>query len=110
MANALDLFKKELEPGDQVQHQYRALYSRKEGFLVLTNNGLIFLEQRGFFRASYHTTLEIPYEKIKKVTTTASQALELEVEDKKYNFTSLGDINAKVIVEEITELSKHNRS
>ena len=39
-------------------------------------------------------------------TTTASQALELEVEDKKYNFTSLGDIKANVIVEEITKLAR----
>ena len=106
MANVLDVIKKELEPADQVPHQYRALYNRKEGFLVLTKNRLIFLEQRGFFRASYHITLEIPYEIINMATTTASQALELEVEDKKYNFTSLGDIKANVIVEEITKLAR----
>ena len=105
MANIVDLVKKELDPTDQVQHQYRALYDRKEGSLVLTNNRLIFLEQRGFFSASYHITLEIPYEKINTVTATASHALELEIEDKKYHFTSLGDINAKVIVEEITALA-----
>ena len=105
MADILNLVKKELEPTDQVQNQYRALYNRKEGFLVLTNNRLVFLEQRGFFRASYHITLEIPYEKINKVTTTASHALELEIEDIKYNFTALGGINAKVIVEEITALA-----
>ena len=105
MANLLDSVKKELEPTDQVQNQYRALYNRKEGFLVLTNHRLVFLQQRGFFRASYHMTLEIPYEKINKVTTTASHALELEVEDMKYNFTALGDINAQAIVEEITALA-----
>lgn len=105
MANLLDSVKKELEPTDQVQNQYRALYNRKEGFLVLTNNRLVFLQQRGFFRASYLMTLEIPYEKINKVTTTASHALELEVEDMKYNFTALGDINAQAIVEEITALA-----
>ena len=31
MANILDMIKKELEPTDQVQNQYRALYDRKEG-------------------------------------------------------------------------------
>ena len=110
MANILDLVKKELEPAEQVQHQYRVLHNRKEGLLVLTNTTLTFLEQRGFFHASYHNTLVIPYEKINKVITTASHALELEVEDKKYLFTSLGDILAKVIVEEITALIEHNQA
>lgn len=105
MANILDVIKKELEPTDQVQNQYRALYDRKEGFLVLTNNRLVFLQQRGFFRANYHIALEIPYEKINRITTTASHALELVIEDIKYNITALGDINAQAIVDEIKTLA-----
>ena len=105
MANIVDLVKKELDPTDHVQHQYRALYNRKEGFIVLTNNRLTFWEQGGFFRPSYRMTLDIPYEKINAVTTTASHALDIGVEAETYHFTSLGDINAQVIAEEITALS-----
>ncbi|MCW4037939.1 MAG: PH domain-containing protein [Candidatus Bathyarchaeota archaeon] len=105
MANIVDLVKKELDPADQVKHQYRALYNRKEGFIVLTNNRLTFWEQGGFFRPSYRMTLDIPYEKINTVTTTASHALDIEVEAEKYNFTSLGETNAQVITEEIRALS-----
>jgi hypothetical protein len=109
MANIADLVKKELDPADQVQHQYRALYNRKEGFIVLTNNRLTFWEQGGFFRPSYRMTLDIPYEKINAVTSTASHALDIEVEGKKYHLTSLGDVNAQVITEEIRALSTSNQ-
>ena len=109
MAHIYDLVKKKFKPTDQIQSQYRALYNHKEGFLVLTNNGLSFLEQWGFLEASYHNTLKIPYKMIDKVTTTTGHALELEAKDEKYSFTSLAArANAKVIVQEITEFSKHN--
>ena len=72
-------------------------------------------EKQGLLRTSYNNVLDVPYENINKVTTTASNALELKVENKqynlqtRYNFTSIEDTNAKDIVEEITELSKHNQ-
>ena len=116
MSNILDLVKEQLKPSDQVQHHYRTQLNREAGVLVLTNNKLIFFEEkRGLLRTSYRNTMEVLYENISKVTTTASHTLELKVENKKYNlqvsykFVSIGDITAKVIVEQITELSKQNQ-
>jgi hypothetical protein len=101
--------KKELDPADQVQHPYRALYNRKEGYIVLTHYRLTFWEQGGFFRPSYRMTLDIPYETINAITSTASHALDIEVEGKKYHLATLGDVNAQVITEKVRALSTSNQ-
>jgi hypothetical protein len=106
MANVLETVGKKLEAGEHVLHQYRVISNGKDGFLVLTNRNIRFLEQKGIFRTEYRVSVEIPYPKVRDVTAVASHRLELKTDAQQYNFTSLGDITAYIIEDEVNDIKK----
>jgi hypothetical protein len=106
MANVLDVVKKDLESGEDIQHQYRAIYEGREGVLITSNRKLRLMERKGFFGANYRVVMEIPYDKIDEVTAVASHRFELETEGRRRGFTTVGVITANTIVDEIRDLKK----
>jgi hypothetical protein len=107
MANVLETIGKKLEPGEKVLHQYRIISDGNDGFLVLTNQTIRFLKQKGFFRAKYQVSLEIPYQHLKDFYASMSHRLVLETPENKYNFVSIGDLTADIIVQEVKDIKKH---
>lgn len=101
----LDFVRDTLRSEDQVKKNYRALYNAKEGFLILSNKKLLFIEERGFFRRSYNVILEMPYEKIEKMDVVASHRLELTDTDRKtYTIASFGEVTASTLEEDLKTL------
>lgn len=85
----LELFKKRLDSDDPVQKCYDRIQSEgKNGCLVLPNKKILFLEAKGFLRKTYSPILEIPYEKIDKITAKDRYNLEVEVGGKTHSFKS----------------------
>lgn len=107
MANVVETVGKKLESGEHVLHQYRAISDGNEGFLVLTNQKIRFLEQKGFFRPKYRVSAEIPYEDIKNIDAALSHRLVLTTTDQQYIYVSIGNITADIIVREVTDITEH---
>jgi hypothetical protein len=107
MANVLETVRKELESGEHVLHQYRAISDGNEGFLVLTNRKIRFLQPKGFFRPKYRVSAEIPYQDIKNINAALSHKLVLETTDQHYIFVSIGNITADIIVREVKDINEH---
>jgi hypothetical protein len=106
MAKVLDAVKKELETGENIQHQYRAIHNGREGILITSDRKLRLMERKGFFNPNYRVVWEVPYDKINEVAAVASHRFELETEGQKQGFTTLGTITANTIVDEIRDLRK----
>lgn len=106
MANVLETVGKKLEAGERVLHQYPVISNGNDGFLVLSNHKLRFLEQKGFFRPRYQVSVEIPYNNIREVTAVASHRLELKADGRTYDFVSFGKITAHIIMEEINDIKE----
>ena len=96
--------RKDLEIGEHIQHQYRAIHDGREGIRVTSDRKLRLMERKGFFGANYRAVLEIPYDKINAVTAVASHRFELETEEQIQVFTTLGTVIANTIVDEIRVL------
>ena len=96
-----------MEPGEHVLHQYHAIYDGNDGFLVLSNKKITFLEQKGFFRPKYQASTEIPYQQLKDAYACTSHRLALQTREKQYYFVSIGDIYADIIVEEINNIKNN---
>jgi hypothetical protein len=101
--------KKKLDPGDQILHQYRALYEGKEGQLILTNHKIIFMVRKGLFRPRYEPILDVLYDTVTKIAPVASHAFEIESHKTQYRLTSFGSITADLIVREISDIKDHHK-
>lgn len=106
MASVLETIGKKLESGEQVLHQYRVIHDGHDGFLILSNQRIRFLEQKGIFRSKYQVSIEIPYQKVKDIYVCTSHRLALRTIDKEYYFVSVGDILADIIVEEVKDIKR----
>jgi NADH pyrophosphatase NudC (nudix superfamily) len=54
----------------RTEHKVVEAKDKENGVLVLTNERLIWLKKRGWFRKSYHTSSEIPLQHIKGISET----------------------------------------
>ena len=110
MANVLETVSKKLGSGEGVLHQYRTIYDGHDGFLVLSNQRIRFLEQKGVFRPSYQVTMDIPFYKVADVYTCTSRQLALKTINNAcariHYFVSVGNISANIIVDEIKDIKQ----
>jgi len=100
-----DIVKNKLENKDKMQKSYYIKHNGISGFLVLSKNKLLFIEEKGFLRKKYTLALEIPYNKIGNITVENSTRLSISEDGKKHSFTSI-DVPSSEIVENLEELIK----
>ena len=82
-----DLAEKNIEQGDSIQKSYEGKLNGKTGYLILSNRKLLFVREEGFLRKTYDLSLDLPYEKIDKISHEGRYELELtDVEGKKHDF------------------------
>ena len=106
VANILETTGKKLKSGEQVLHQYRTIYEGHDGFLVLSNRSIRFLEQKGLFRPKFDVSIDVPYAKVKDTYACSSHQLALKTKDKQYYFVSVGNVLADIIVDEIKDIKQ----
>lgn len=86
---AIEIANKRLEPGDKVEKNWPAQCDGRNGYIVLSKRKLLFIEEKGFLRMTYNLILDIPYEKIDKITVEYPRKLTLTEEGgRRHNFTS----------------------
>jgi hypothetical protein len=104
MSNEFETMKTESISSNKVLHQYDAKYRGCIGRLILTNNTIIFMVKKGFFRIQYEPTFKIPYDHVDNIKTTARYAFELTSNNTRYPIDILGATNADIIVDEIKHM------
>lgn len=98
-----DLAEKELEGKDEIQKSYSGKFNDEGGYLILSNEKLLFVKEEGFLRKNYELIQEMPYEKIGKIAHDDRYTMELtDVEGEKYEFET-HDIPVKIIEDNLKE-------
>ena len=104
-----------IEQGDEVQDSFAVKLDGVYGYLVLSNNKFMFVEEKGFLHRKYFLMLDIPYEKINSITVDNHGKLTItEGEGKSYNFTSFDPLIVPITVieskfKELTKMRKASK-
>lgn len=86
LRKASELGKKFLGPEDQLKRACRGRCEGTNGFLMMSNRRLLFVQEKGFLRKTYNSVLDIPYEKINKIVHEGHYQLTItEVGGRKHN-------------------------
>ena len=93
---------KALEPGDAIQKSYPGYLDGGRGYLIISNNRLIFQNVKGFLSKKYNITMNVPLENVSKVGVTEGNNIEIGTTDKKYVLNT-DEVPASIIVKSITE-------
>ena len=67
MVDWADMVKQALESGDEIQKSYTASYNGQSGYLVMSNQKLVFVSEKGFFKKNYNIDLEVTYDKVDEI-------------------------------------------
>ena len=76
-----DLATKSLVRGDEEQYNWPARYDSKSGYVVLSKEKLLFVEEHGFIHTSASLLLDIPYDQINTIRAGARSQLEIITAD-----------------------------
>lgn len=103
MSGWIDLMKARLGSEDSVQKTFYANYGRTAGYIVMSKGKLFFLEEKGFLRKTWNIILEVPYEKIREVTTGGPDLTITDAEGKRHTFR-IFEIDASIVEKHLKEL------
>mgnify|MGYP001042933785 CR=1 FL=1 len=99
-----DLGEKALENEDKIQRSYPGKFDGKSGYLMMSNNKLLFVAEEGFLRKNYSLTLDLPYEKIGKINPNGKYEMEItEAEGGKHSFKT-EELNISIIEKSLEDL------
>jgi hypothetical protein len=68
MVKWFDVALQHLAPEDKDEYNYPVRCDGKQGYLVLSQRKVLFLEEKGFISKHYDVILDIPYEHIDEIT------------------------------------------
>ena len=103
-SKVLEIASGSLDPNDKVSKSYPGKFERKNGTLVLSNMRLLFINEEGFLKKSYTTTLNLPYKEVKKIVGKGSRLELTDAKDKVY--VLLSGISASIVEKALRELMK----
>ena len=63
-----EMAQKSLDKGDEIIKSYTGTLNHEQGHLIISDRKIIFLEEEGTFRKNYRVMLDLPYERLTKVT------------------------------------------
>jgi len=96
--------KKRLDLGDEIKSSWSGALDGKNGFLMMSNKKLLFMQESGFWRKKYDFPLDLPYEKIKDVKPEGRNKLVIaDAEDRKHSFVTY-DVPVSRVEQSLREL------
>ena len=87
MAKWTELAEEILGSGDKIKRSYRVKFNDKMGYLITSNQRLLFLEEKGYIRLNYSKILELPYTKISSIKVTSDLMQIISSAGDPFNFT-----------------------
>ena len=82
-----EIAEKSLDEGDDIQKSFQGKLDGDRGYLCLSNKKLLFVHEEGFLKKSYDLILDLPKEKVDKISHDGKYKLDItETEGKKHKF------------------------
>jgi hypothetical protein len=80
---------KRLGPEDEIKMSWAGELDGKNGFLMMSNKKLLFMQESGFLSKKYDFPLDLPYDRIREIKPEGRNKLVLaEAEDRKHSFVT----------------------
>ncbi len=100
---------KRLGPEDEIKLSWAGELDGKNGFLMMSNKKLLFLQESGFLSKKYDFPLDLSYDRIKDVRPEGRNKLILaDAEDRKHSFVTY-DIPVSRVEQSLRKLSKSTK-
>ena len=101
-----DLAEKSLKGEEEIQKSYPGKFDGIGGYLMLSDEKLLFVKEEGFLRKNYSLIQEMPYERIGKIAHEDDYTMALtDVEGEKHEFETY-EIPVKIIEDSLKELKE----
>lgn len=104
-----DLASGKLDPSDRIQKTYSCSIEKKNGYLCLSNEKLLFVSVKGFFKKSYNVELDIPYTELKEVKLDSRFKMNITHQDGE-SLIETSDLSTKTVLHAIQDLVKQSPS
>lgn len=92
-----------LDPSDRIQKTYSCSFDKKNGYLCLSNDKLLFVSSKGFLKKSYNVELDIPYTDLKEVKLNSRFKMNIAHQGGE-NLIETSDLSAKTVMHAIQEM------
>lgn len=101
-----DLAEKNLDQGDKIQKSFRGKFDGEKGYIIMSNRKLQFLQEEGFLHKVYYLILDLPYEKIRKISCEGRYDLDLTEIDGKQHRLKTFELPVSIIEKSLEDLIK----
>jgi hypothetical protein len=99
-----EMAEKVLEHEDRIQKTYPGKFDGKNGYLMMSNQKLLFINEEGFIRKTRSLILDLPYSKIGKINPNGKYELEItDVDGMKHSFKT-EELNVSLVEKSLEEL------
>ena len=99
-----EIGEKVLKHEDRIQKSYPGKFDGKKGYLMMSNQKLVFVNEEGFIRKTYSLILDLPYGKISKINTNGKYELEItDVDGVKRSF-KIYEANISLVEKSLEEM------
>jgi len=100
---------KVLDHEDRMQKSYPGKFDGKNGYLMMSNQKLVFVNEEGFIRKTYGLILDLPYGKIGKINPNGKYELEItDVDGVKHSFKT-EELNISLVEKSLEELKSPSK-
>ena len=104
-----DLATGKLDPTDRIQKTYSCSFEKKNGYLCLSNEKLLFVSVKGFLKKSYNVELDVPYNELNEVKLDGRYKMNLAYQGGE-GLIETSDLSTKTVLHAIQDLVKQSPS
>ncbi len=104
-----DLATGKLDPTDRIQKTYSCSFEKKNGYLCLSNEKLLFVSVKGFLKKSYNVELDVPYNELNEVKLDGRYKMNLAYQSGE-GLIETSDLSTKTVLHAIQDLVKQSPS
>jgi len=99
-----DLAEKSLGEKDEIQKTYQGKFDGDNGYMILSNDKLLFVKEEGFIFKNHDVTMELPYDRIGKIYCEDRYNMDLtDIEGRKHEFQTY-QMPVSIIKDSVNEL------
>jgi hypothetical protein len=100
-----EIAEKNLDPGDEIEKIYPGELDGERGYIIMSDNKLMFVHEEGFLRKNYELTLDLPYESIGEIYCEGKYELDFtDIKGEKHIFKPY-DMSIKYVYETLKKLA-----
>jgi len=98
-----DLATGKLDPSDSIQKTYSCSLDKKNGYLCLANDKLVFVSVKGFLKKTYNVELDVPYPELNEVKLDSRYKMSIAHQAGE-SLIETSDLSAKTVLSAIRDV------